>query len=149
MPSLRDGFYFGSPFYQHTVPNGTDKGTTMKIITLVLNWLVVCLFCLISWIVFVFAADVACYFLEAKSLPAFSYFCNDNLWILKVVPFAWGIATLFLLAKKTSPELTHLHTAASVFLGLFLFSICMLATYLPFVGLVTCACGYKLYDPHP
>jgi len=86
----------------------------MKTTILILNWLIVCLCCMASAFVFAISFGRTC-----CSSPVTSFYV-DHIWILWVVPLAWGIATVFFVPKST-PEKIILHTSASVFLGLLTF----------------------------
>ena len=116
----------------------------MKTITLILNWLVVCVFCKASHMGFNVGLDYACSLeaLEGMSLPSITNFCYYNMWILWTVPLVWGIATIFLFARKNTSEKTYLHTSASVFLGLFLFFTYALASVLPLIKIANGGIDY-------
>jgi len=110
----------------------------MKITTLILNCLTVCVGCLTSLVLTVASIKLACCLLEGKSLPGATIFCYNNIWILWAAPLVWGIATILFFIKKNTPEKINLHTSASIFLGLFLFFIYTVAAILPFLSIITC-----------
>ncbi|MCL1888538.1 MAG: hypothetical protein FWF96_06670 [Kiritimatiellaeota bacterium] len=100
----------------------------MKIITLILNCLIVYVSYWTSGIILTFSMNQAGYVLESKRLAPITAFCFHNGWILWAIPLAWGVASLLLSIKKFSLETTLLHTSASVFWGCLFFSFLQWAT---------------------
>ena len=110
----------------------------MKIITLILNWLIVCVCCLASEIApGVVTNHVQYDVFSGKALPSITTFCINTLWILWAVPLAWGIVTILFFIRKTTHEKNHLHTSMSVFLGLLIFFTYTVAGIMPFLSIIT------------
>ena len=125
------------------------KGATMKTTAFILNWLVVCVCCLASSMMNMIVKGLAYLFLDGKAMPSITVFFLNNAWLLWAILLSWGVATVCLRIKKCAVDILPFHTSASVFLGLLVFLLHFMAGILPFLSLVTCACGYNLYDPHP
>jgi len=90
----------------------------MKIKTYLFNWLIMYL---------CYAASRRFYWVfaqlfrneEGKIFPPITVWLFQNPWILWLVPLSWGIATVFFLFDKKTPEKKILHTVISFFLGFF------------------------------
>ena len=106
----------------------------MRIATYIINWLIVCLGCLTSWEFLRLFVPWGIFALGDAPLPDITLILLKNLWILWVVPLVWGIVTVFFLRLKASAEKQTFHFSASVFLGLFVFFICVLGVTHPFLN---------------
>ena len=110
----------------------------MNRITCFINWLIVGLFCFASafamWPLHNHTVQYQIEKFEGKRLPALSETLVNNLWFLWVVLLFWGIVTVVFVLKPTDAK-TRLHTSASVFFGLFVLLVYLLAGIMPYIDI--------------
>jgi len=106
----------------------------MRIATYIMNWLIVCLCCFASWGFMGMLLSFVGFVTDGAPLPTVTTILFNNPWILWTVPLVWGIVTVFFLRLKASAEKQTFHFSASVFLGLFVFFICVLGVTHPFLN---------------
>ena len=108
----------------------------MKTATYIVNWLIVCLCCLVgSAVMSPLSNHVVKRVFGEDALPLLSHALLYNPWILWSVVLVWGSVTGFFLLSKNSTEKMALHTSTSILLGLFVILAYAMGGMLPFIGI--------------